>query len=48
MVKSSKTGRELTPQRGRKVPARVRRFFEFLGIRPPESPADEGGDESDT
>lgn len=43
MVKSSKTGRELTPQRGWKVPERVRRFFAYLGIRQPNFD-DESGD----
>lgn len=40
-MKSSKTGRELTPQRGTKVPERVRRFFALLGFRQPEYSDDE-------
>lgn len=46
MVKSSKTGRELTGARAYMAPEPVRRFFAFFGIRPPESPGeeDESGD----
>lgn len=46
MVKAPKTGRELTTQRGTKVPERVRNFFAFFGIRQPETPED-ADDDSD-